>query len=109
MDRSHERQRGQNTIELVFLIAVIAVAVIGLQTVLKRAVAGRLRGSMDQLSRQHFDPDDSYNFTDRSTGGADTTTTTNTGSTTTATSAATAHTQAGTIGSIAETTDATLP
>ena len=78
MGKRDERARGQNTLEMVFLVVAIAVTVLGLQVQVKRAMAGRVRTSLDQLSQQHFDPNVPYNFTTSISGGGGTTTTTQT-------------------------------
>ena len=108
MGKRDERAQGQNTIEMVFLIAAIALTVLGLQTQVKRAMAGRVRASLNQLSQQHFDPNGSYNVTTRITGGDGETTvsqtTTGETHTTGAETVGTTVTSSYHLGSIAEST-----
>ncbi len=46
------RRRGQSTIEIVVLIAVIAIAVLSMNRYVRRAIMGRLKSSADQLGSQ---------------------------------------------------------
>ena len=70
-------RRGQSTLELVWLVVAIVTIIVAMQTILRRAVGGRYRSSIDQLSQQHFNPTEPYNVTLRSHGGRrDTTDTT---------------------------------
>ena len=59
---------GQSTLEFVWLMVAIITIVIALQPFLKRAIGGRYRSSIDQVSQQHFDPRATYNYTVRSDG-----------------------------------------
>lgn len=64
MSRAHGRARhcGQGTLEFVWLIIAVIGIIFALQPILKRAVGGRYRGSLDQLSQQHFDPTGTYRY-----------------------------------------------
>ena len=46
------RRRGQSTIEIVVLIAIIAVAVLSMNRYVRRTIMGRLKASADQLGPQ---------------------------------------------------------
>lgn len=66
--RRDAKHRGQGTLEMVSLVVAILVVVVGLQYVLRRAVGGRYRGSIDQLSQQQFNPEEPYYYSVRSSG-----------------------------------------
>ena len=52
--KSASAQRGQSTLELVWLVVAIVTIIVAMQTILRRGVGGRYRSSIDQLSQQHF-------------------------------------------------------
>ena len=78
MATKHRTARtGQSTLELVWLVVAIVAIITAMQTILRRAVGGRYRSSIDQLSQQQFDPTTDFNYSVRSSGTrTDTTSTT---------------------------------
>ncbi len=46
------KRKGQSTIEIVVLIAIIAVAVLSMNRYVRRTIMGRLKSSADQLGPQ---------------------------------------------------------
>ena len=48
--------RGQSTLELCIMLAVVIIALVGLQTYIKYAAAGRLKSSADSISQTLFNP-----------------------------------------------------
>ena len=50
------QHKGQSTLELCILMAVVVVAIIGLQQYVKYAAAGRLKSSADSISQTLFNP-----------------------------------------------------
>ncbi len=46
------KKKGQSTIEIVVLIAIIAVAVLSMNRYVRRTIMGRLKSSADQLGPQ---------------------------------------------------------
>ena len=45
-------RRGQSTVELAVLVAVVTGALLAMQIYIKRGIAGRLRGAADQAGEQ---------------------------------------------------------
>ena len=66
--RVEHRQAGQSTLELTWLFITIIAVILAMQPLLKRAVSGRMRSSIDQVSQSHFDPDVRYNYVVRTSG-----------------------------------------
>lgn len=52
-------QRGQSTLEMCIMLAVVILAFIGLQTYVRYAAAGRLKSSADSISQTLFNPHNS--------------------------------------------------
>jgi len=57
------KSKGQSTLEYAILIVVVIMALIAIQTYLKRGIQGRMRDSADQLGDQFSPGYTTYNFT----------------------------------------------
>ena len=62
-------KKGQSTLEYAIIIAVIAAALVAMQTYIKRGVQGKLRSSTDEIGEQYSpgQTTGSYNTTTGST------------------------------------------
>ena len=57
------KKRGQTFQEYVILLALVAAALIAMQTYMKRGVQGRLRDLADQISPKQYEPIDTVSTT----------------------------------------------
>ena len=67
--------KGQSTLELCIMLAVVILALVGLQSYIKYAAAGRLKSSADSISQTLFNPHESTTKLDVYRKGSDITTT----------------------------------
>ncbi len=54
--RRTNRKRGQSSLELAILFAVVVIAFVALQFYVRNAAAGRLKSSADSVSQTQFNP-----------------------------------------------------
>ena len=55
-------KRGQSTLEYAILVVIVILALIGIQSYLKRGISGRMRESTDQIGEQFEAGVTTYNF-----------------------------------------------